>query len=448
MTGKRNKRNHVGKKDSDDHNKFGYKFDIIHRIKPDQTINQPMSYKEINQFIEGIPILHLAQHKLADKENVDPYYRQQLADFVQPTQVSGKLSPDDEKIADEVGQAMSEKDVIDLRASLSRIIAETPVCEYQPEEIERYLNNDLPEETVLQFEQKITGNRMLAEDIDLRTAIDQACQEKDIMQLRAQLQTITDREHSQVVKIEHYIHHDLSPKDRIGFEQELARHPEWQKDILLQQEIDQACQETDILHLREQLRTLGRQNNRISPREHSRIYRLPQRKILSAAIAASIVLFAGTKFFLEKNNSPSTIQSLYQHYYSPYPATETTRSGNHEEENSITVALREYHTGDYLSSLKSLEKILIHNPEDPVANFYSAMCYQQKQNYTQAIQYYEKVINEKDNLFVEQAKWYSSLCLMESGETRQAKIQLQTISSSNEYYSSEATALLTKLNNH
>jgi len=55
-----------------------------------------------------------------------------------------------------------------------------------------------------------------------------------------------------------------------------------------------------------------------------------------------------------------------------------------------------------------------------VAHFYSGASFQETGQYKNAINEYQMVINDKDNLFIEQAQWYIGLCYLQTNDSKKA----------------------------
>jgi len=69
----------------------------------------------------------------------------------------------------------------------------------------------------------------------------------------------------------------------------------------------------------------------------------------------------------------------------------------------------------------------------------------EKSDFEKAIVSFQKVISEKDNLFTEQAEWYTALSLLKTNEKKNAYAILNQIVDYKGYYSKNAKGLLKKL---
>jgi tetratricopeptide (TPR) repeat protein len=67
--------------------------------------------------------------------------------------------------------------------------------------------------------------------------------------------------------------------------------------------------------------------------------------------------------------------------------------------------------------------------------------------YKNAIDEYEVVVTDKDNLFIEQAEWYIGLCYIQTKEDEKAIRQFKRIVNNRGFYQQKAEAILRKMKN-
>lgn len=114
-------------------------------------------------------------------------------------------------------------------------------------------------------------------------------------------------------------------------------------------------------------------------------------------------------------------------------------------DSKISLALHKYNAAQYDQAVELFEQVLQTDNTNPVGNFYQGMAYQELGKYDHAITSYNQVIKAKNNLFIEQAEWYSALCYLQNDNRRKAYKQFQRIAENNSYYSEKASAILRKL---
>jgi len=67
------------------------------------------------------------------------------------------------------------------------------------------------------------------------------------------------------------------------------------------------------------------------------------------------------------------------------------------------------------------------------------------EKYEQAADYYSKVIIHGDNIFMEEAEWYKSLCYLKMNDIKKAREQLLFIIERKGYFANDAKAVLRKI---
>lgn len=107
---------------------------------------------------------------------------------------------------------------------------------------------------------------------------------------------------------------------------------------------------------------------------------------------------------LKSNTIDFTNDKIYDEYYTEYALLNNSRSSNNAVDNSLLTY-----------QINASE-----NPNNIIAHFYSGVLYQQEGKHINAIKEYNIVIQDNDNLFVEQAKWYTALCYLKNNDTRKA----------------------------
>ncbi|MCW0482044.1 tetratricopeptide repeat protein [Gaoshiqia sediminis] len=423
-----------------------YNFDLSEELSSFKEFTNPVNINDIFSFGQSLPILHMAQHKYAEKENIHQFYKEQQKQDVH-AEDEFSLTPHDEAIFADIEQAMTEKDILDLRANLQQIAANIPTHERSAQEIEQYIHQELEASTLAEFENELVINQGLARDVELFLEIDQAAAETDIMDLRASLQSIQHTESStsrKIEEIDQYLSNELSEDELASFESELTNNLDLVAELELYKDIDRAIQETDVMGLREKLDHISKDIIKEKRKERSFVARIPNSRVAIATVAASLILIISITSLISRNKAASNDQ-LYSQYYETYQAAGIFRSGHATLDNKITLALHQYNDENYPAALQLFNDVLAIDQDNPVGNFYAGMAYQQTGEYNQAITSFESVIKAKNNLFVEQAEWYAGLCFLQTDERKKAFRKFKKIAESNSYYSEKASAILRKM---
>ena len=421
-----------------------YSFSLREDLSSFKMMTQPVSVHDVALFDEGLPILHLVQHHIAEKENIYELYRE-LPDTISEDIL---LSSADQLIMDDIEDAMDEKDIIDLRANLQQIAENIPAHPYHADEIDQYLSGELEGAELDAFNQELEFNSNLEKDISLYKEADLALAETDIMDLRATLQELCGTETSTSIKmneIDRYLHRELTAEELTAFELEMENNSDLVAEVNLFQNIDAAIQESDVMALRARLDAINTDIIGEKRKENSFITRIPRKRLAAVSVAASLILLLGINGILR--NNVSTTDGLYGKYYTTYPATGISRASGAGLDNEISKALLQFNEKNYAESLILFRAILDQDADNPVGNFYSGMAYQETGQYEKAIASYQHVIKTGNNLFVNQAEWYSGLCYLQNDDRKNAIRQFKKIADSKNFYSEKALAILRKLKN-
>jgi len=421
-----------------------YSFSLREDLSSFKMMTQPVSVHDVALFDEGLPILHLVQHHIAEKENIYELYRE-LPDTISEDIL---LSSADQLIMDDIEDAMDEKDIIDLRANLQQIAENIPAHPYHADEIDQYLSGELEGAELDAFNQELEFNSNLEKDISLYKEADLALAETDIMDLRATLQELCGTETSTSIKmneIDRYLHRELTAEELTAFELEMENNSDLVAEVNLFQNIDAAIQESDVMALRARLDAINADIIGEKRKENSFITRIPRKRLAAVSVAASLILLLGINGILR--NNVSTTDGLYGKYYTTYPATGISRASGAGLDNEISKALLQFNEKNYGESLILFRAILDQDADNPVGNFYSGMAYQETGQYEKAITSYQHVIKTGNNLFVNQAEWYSGLCYLQNNDRKNAIRQFKKIADSKNFYSEKALAILRKLKN-
>lgn len=116
-------------------------------------------------------------------------------------------------------------------------------------------------------------------------------------------------------------------------------------------------------------------------------------------------------------------------------------------DQTLTLALQKFNKKDYESALNLLQEVISRDPNNTVGHFYSGVSFQELRKYKNAIEEYEVVVIDKDNLFIEQAEWYIGLCYIQTNENKKAIKQFNKIANNQGFYQQKAVAILRKMRN-
>ncbi|PLW97741.1 MAG: hypothetical protein C0591_05905 [Marinilabiliales bacterium] len=166
-------------------------------------------------------------------------------------------------------------------------------------------------------------------------------------------------------------------------------------------------------------------------------------KVQSIAASIAIFLLVGASFLFNMNDS-MTNEEIFGQYYTTENSILTVRSNTAAEYSPVNDGLKYFDQQNYEKALYAFELA----PENVVAKLYAGFSYMELQQYDQAIEKFKNIIDQKDNLFIDQAEWNLGLCYIITNNTDQAKEILAQITNSNTIYNIRAQQLLEDMGNN
>ncbi len=420
-----------------------FSFGLSEELSSWENLNHQINSDAIRNLEHSFPKIHLYQHKIAGKENIHQFYKEQ-AD-ANPVSEEESFSAYEENLFSEIQNALEESDILEIRANLKQVAQSMPAHQYSAEQIDDYVFDRLDTELRAQFEEELAMNASLANDVQLIRDIDLAWAENDIMDLRASLKEIQKSEaqtSTRIEEIEGYIYNQLSDQQMISFEAELAENKELLAEINLIRDIDLALNENDVMQLRSSIQGIAGQIASEKQTERSFAGRFKARKIVYAAVAASLIILLSISGLLSRQASQG---ELYQKFYATYQTTGINRSASLATDQSLSAALQRFDNKEYENTISLLQQVIGRDPKNMVGHFYAGVSLQETRKYQMAIGQYQTVIADKDNLFVEQASWYIGLCYLQTNDDKKAYTQFKKIAENKGFYQEKAQAILRKM---
>lgn len=422
-----------------------YSFGLADELTTIQNFKARLNIDDIINFNHSFPKIHLYQHLIAAKENIYQFYKEQQEHSYRKDQEL--YSPLDDTLFEDIKDAITEDDVLDLRANLKQIASSVSLHSHSANELHDYVDGILEGEQRMKFEEDLKYDKSLANEVQLLKEIDLALEENDIMDLRANLQGIRESARmftSDIEEMEGYINNTLTEQQMSLFEDELIHNKDLYTEIELMKDIDRSIQENDIMQLRNNLRNIAHENNNEKQAEQSITGRFWHRRMAIAVVAASLILLLGITTLIRYTSGGD----VYHDFYARYETTGISRASDLTPDGAFSLALQKYNKQDYESALNLMQEVISKDPNNMAGHFYSGVSLQELGKYQNAIKEYEIVVIDKDNLFMEQAEWYIGLCYIQIREEKKAVQQFKKIADSNGFYKDKAVAILRKMKNN
>jgi tetratricopeptide (TPR) repeat protein len=240
------------------------------------------------------------------------------------------------------------------------------------------------------------------------------------------------------VLFEDYIDGALSNKVAQDIRTKMGIDPEMADEISFRSEVNEALKDKNFFEFK------GLIKNNLDAKSTGSKLMLHKDMLktwhLAAASFALILVVGGLWYIL--SDKPYSTERLVSKYYKPAHPILQVRSVEINSDDALKEAFSFYQQNDFVNALKYFTSL----DNQITAKFYSGVCYIELEQYERAITSFEFVINDKDNLFVEQAEWYLGLIYLMNNQKALAIDQFKKISGSESYYSSQAQEILKYLN--
>ena len=419
-------------------------FELLNDFSEIQEISEILSTEELINFYNSLPKVHAYNHVATSNENNHQFYKKQnVSEINGINDIDDDLNDFDFEEFDGLEQAILEKDILQFRQTLKQV-AKSVEPQFTVEKIDDYINGELNEIDLLEFERDLFQNRSLRNEVKLHQDIDMAIQENEIMCLRSQTYNILQTETSWNVSeksIEDYIDGVLEGELLDKFNFELKDNTDLMAEVELRRQVNESINEKDIFDLRNELR---------AAREASEVKKvkmiIPESKegqiVFWRSSVAILIVLLGLAGVIGK--SLVSVNNTYDRYYeSPSWSPERSLS------NEITLpqkANMSYMNEDYAQVVKILDELPKSN-NNPVFDFYKAVSLQNLEKFDEAIAGYTKVISHGDNMFIEESEWYRSLCYLKQGNEQKVNTELLAVINRKGHFENEAKAVLRRLKN-
>ncbi len=415
-------------------------FELLNDFSDIFELSEELSSEDLINYYDSMPKVHVHQHEMTINENIHQYYKDQNESIVSAE--SEELIDLDFAEFEGLEDAILEKDIISFRQTLSQV-AKSVEPQFTVDEIDDFLNNDLTGADLESFEKEIANNRELKAEVELHKELEMAIQENEIINLRNQVSQIMESETSWNVSeenIEAFIDGELEAALLEEFNAELEVNSDLIAEVELRRQVNEVPGEMDVYKLRSALNDAKEsiKSNKVRnliPEVDNKLYKFLR---TSVAIIIALIGVAGVL-----NSGYLSLDNAYDKFYET-PTWSAERSIS-VDLNILKEVQSAYSAENYSEVLGFKEKIQKNLKENPVLNYYYGASSQKLNKFEEAIEEYSQVINHGDNLFIEEAEWYRSLCYMRLGNSIKAKHELLAIVEKNGYFKNDAKAVLRRM---
>jgi hypothetical protein len=236
--------------------------------------------------------------------------------------------------------------------------------------------------------------------------------------------------------IERYNAGEMSEAEKQWFQKELEGNDKLRNEVHLRKRTDEILKNQNVISLRSKLSQIENQRKEVKqPVKKSK----KTTYIRYAAVFAGLVLIGSITLFSGKNLSR---EKIMKQYYKAYEPPTSQRSAHAETEADFSLALEFYNTHDYEKAAILFNKVLENKPNDMQTVLLKGVANFEEKKYPEAKQSFGKVIDDKNNLYIDQAQWYLALCYLNTNETDKAKQLFKLIGKEGGIYKDDAKKII------
>ncbi len=236
--------------------------------------------------------------------------------------------------------------------------------------------------------------------------------------------------------IERYIAGEMDEAEKQWFLKELEGNSELRHEVELRRNTDKVLMKQDVMNLRKKL-------NEIEHKKSAGSANTKRGLIKYAAVAAIFIIAGGIILFSTQRKISN--DEILDRYYMTYEATVSTRSVNEISNSDFNLALEYYKIHDYKNAAIYFNKVIFNEPANMHSTFLNGLSNFEISNFPEAKRSFSRVIDDNNNLFIDHAQWYLSLCYIKTDEQQKAREQLEKIGKSGSIYKKNAKQILRRI---
>ncbi len=238
--------------------------------------------------------------------------------------------------------------------------------------------------------------------------------------------------------IERFNAGEMDNAEKEWFLRELEGNESLRKEVELRKKTDVILRETEVLNLRNKLAAIEKQ------RAENNVRKGPGKtaKLKYAAAFMLLVAAGGAILFTGKNYNTDEILNKF---YTTYETVASSRAYSQSSDPDYAMAMDYYKIHDYRKAALYFSKVLEKEPGDMESTLLQGVSHFESADYPESKRLFSKVIDDNNNLFIEDARWYLALCYLKTGEEAKAAGQLHIIRDAEGIYSIPAKKILRKI---
>lgn len=238
--------------------------------------------------------------------------------------------------------------------------------------------------------------------------------------------------------IERFNAGEMDNAEREWFLKEIEGNKSLRMEVELRKRTDNILMNTEVLNLRNKLESIEKQ------REEKKVKkdRGKNLKLKYAALIAVLITAGGIILFSGRN---MTGDEILGKYYQAYETVGSSRSYIQSADPDYLIAMDYYKVQDYRKAALYFSKVLEKEPDDMESTLLQGVSHFEISDYPESKRLFTRVIDDNNNLFIEDARWYLALCYIKTEEKPRAIDQLNIIKDSQSIYRNQARKIIRKI---
>lgn len=240
--------------------------------------------------------------------------------------------------------------------------------------------------------------------------------------------------------IERYLQGEMSREEIAWFEKELEGNENLKQELNLRKQVNDVLADKDMMDFKLQLDEIHQEIFEVTEKSEYSL-KIAYRKVYYAATTLAFLVIVFSFYLMNRNYSN---EKLLLKYYNPQQEVVTFRSAD-PNQSQLSKAMDHYYKKEYKNAIAIFEELLTEDKSQIGLNLYSGIAHMEIEEYKEANQKFNHILEIQPNPFVESAHWYLGMCYIMTNERQKAAEQFSTLVKDKGYYSKQAKEILKRI---
>jgi len=168
------------------------------------------------------------------------------------------------------------------------------------------------------------------------------------------------------------------------------------------------------------------------------------RPIWYSAAAIAVVVIGISLFFIHQKNKVNP-EKLYSVYKTEYSIPHFQRSAETTETDILNNALQQFSEKQYMDAVIAFDKLISQNKYLPTVYFFKGLALIELNQTNNAIESLKKASTFKESEFIAEVEWNLGLAYLKNNDLNNAKIQFNKVKINYQFYANKSEEILDKL---